>query len=357
MKEITDLIIEIDYEQIATYNFPKNKKFGLITIINNVKYEFLITLKDNSEKLLIIGSGALSPTSKHDRSRPYFNRHSWKFNESTICYNDPTLYIDDDLLGPWGVGTIDDWYLEKIAMIIKEIAKNIHIKNENLLFYGSSSGGFCSLLLSTLIKDSYSLAEIPQFNLKTNWRKHYLLLIKHCFNGLPEKEILERWSYRLKVIDLIKKEKYIPNAFLLLDYSYEADVEMQYAPFFQDLKEINGDITDKIHIIIQWKNKGHKAQSYKQTVKALDRVMEHMDSDNEKTIQKIRNLVSLVNLKIFLNKTLLLDILFNFLILWILLIAIIMNSFKFNYFHKITVIMKYNNLIIKSIKNEKQINR
>ena len=26
MKEITDLIIEIDYEQIATYNFPKIKK-------------------------------------------------------------------------------------------------------------------------------------------------------------------------------------------------------------------------------------------------------------------------------------------------------------------------------------------
>ena len=294
MKEITDLIIEIDYEQIATYNFPKNKKFGLITIINNVKYEFLITLKDNSEKLLIIGSGALPPTSKHDRSRPLMNRHSWEFDESTICYNDPTLYIDDELVGPWGVGTIDDWYLEKIAMIIEKIKKNIHIKNENLLFYGSSSGGFCSLLLSTLIKDSYSLAEIPQLNLKTNWRKHYLLLIKHCFNGLPEKEILERWSYRLKFIDLMKKEKYIPNAFLLLDYSYEPDVDMQYVPFFQELKEINGDITDKIHIIIQWKNKGHTPQGYKETVKALDRVMEHMDSDNKKSNTKNKNQIQIM---------------------------------------------------------------
>ena len=179
-------------------------------------------------------------------------------------------------------------------MIIEEIAKNIHIKNENLLFYGSSSGGFCSLLLSTLIKDSYSLAEIPQLNLKTNWRKHYLLLIKHCFNGLPEKEILERWSYRLKFIDLMKKEKYIPNAFLLLDYSYEPDVDMQYVPFFQELKEINGDITDKIHIIIQWKNKGHTPQGYKETVKALDRVMEHMDSDNKKSNTKNKNQIQIM---------------------------------------------------------------
>ena len=280
MKELTDVIIEIDFEQISTYKFPKNKRFGLITKINNVKYEFLITLNDFSKKLLILGSGAFSATkNKHDRSRPLFNRHSWEFNESTIFFNDPTLYIDDELLAPWGIGTADDWYLENIARIIGEIAKNMHIENKNLLFYGSSAGGFTALLLSILIKDSYSLAEIPQLNLKNHWRRHYAALIKHCFNGLPEKEVEEKWSYRLNAIDLIKKEEYIPNTFLLLDYSVKSDVEMQYLPFFEELDEINGNDCDKIHIIIHWKNIGHHGQSYEKTIKTLDMIKNHMDRD------------------------------------------------------------------------------
>ncbi len=278
MNELTDLIIEIDFDKISSYEFPRNKRFGLITSINNVKYEFLITLNDFSKKLLVIGSGALPSNSAHNRSRPYFNRHSWDFHESTIFYNDPTLYIDDELLGPWGIGTIDDWYLENIANIIEEIAKNIGIKNNNLLFFGSSAGGFTSLLLSILIKDSYALAEIPQFNLKNNWKRHYLLLINHCFKGLSEKEVWLKLSYRLNVIDLIKKENYIPNMFLVLDYSVKADVEMQYIPFFEELNEINGNVGDKIHIIIDWKNIGHQAMGYDDIIKLFDTVKKHMDN-------------------------------------------------------------------------------
>jgi len=278
MDELTDLIIEIDFEQISTYEFPRNKRFGLITRVNNVKYEFLITFNDFSKKLLIIGSGALpSNDNTHDRSRPLFNRHSWDFHESTIFYNDPTLYIDDELLGPWCIGTINDWYLQNIAKIIEEIAKNRGIENKNLLFFGSSAGGFTSLLLSILIKDSYSLAEIPQFNLKNNWRRHYLLLIKHCFKGLSENEVEEKWSHRLNAIDLIKKENYIPNTFLLLDYSVKSDVEMQYVPFFEELNDISGNVGDKIHIIIDWKNIGHRAQDYGDIIKLLDVVKKHMD--------------------------------------------------------------------------------
>lgn len=280
MNELTNKIIEINFDDISDYNFPKNERFGLIIWINNVKYEFLITINSLSEKVLVLGSGALSQTNNsHDRSRPLFNRQSWNFEETTIFFNDPTLYINDELLAPWGVGTEDDWYLENIAKIIKEITINLEISNNNILFYGSSAGGFTSLLLSILIKDSYALAEIPQLNLKKHWPGHYLLLIKHCFNNLSESQVVEKFSHRLDVIELMKKEKYVPNAFLLMDFSVKPDVDMHYIPFFEELDNICENIKNKIHIIIKWGYAGHHAQSYDESIQSIKWVEKHMDTN------------------------------------------------------------------------------
>lgn len=275
MDRLVDLIIDISFEDILDYNFPKNVKFGLNVNFDNVKYEFLINLK-NSSKIIVLSSSALAIDNKHDRSRPLFHRHSWNFEDSTIFFNDPTLYLNDEILSPWGVGTKENWYLENIAKIIEAIAKNIKIENKNILFYGSSAGGFTSLLLSILIKDSYSLAEVPQLDLRTHWEYHYSILLKHCFNGLPKDYVEEKFKHRLCFLDLVEKEGYMPNAFLLLDCSVDEDFNMQYVNFFNSLNSIEFS-TKKMHLIVDWKNKGHCAQGYDETIKLLNMVKYVMD--------------------------------------------------------------------------------
>lgn len=171
MKYLVNEIIELDYNEILDYNFPVGYPFGLITYINGVKYEFLIHFKHNSERLIIHSSGAIPGDSDYNRSRPYLNRWSWSnhFKESIIFYNDPTLYINDEIHGGYGIGTKDDYYLEKIAKLSSIFAKNQNLQDKDLLFYGSSAGGFTSFMLATMVKDSTAICDIPQFYLNELW--------------------------------------------------------------------------------------------------------------------------------------------------------------------------------------------
>ena len=147
MKDITEKIIELNFDELITnLNLEFDKKIGLIVHKDDVKYEFVLNLKGSNDDLLILGSGALG-FRKFDRTRPYIDRNSWHFKQSTIHYHDPTYYIDDSITAGWCIGTEEDYYLENIAKILQIIIDKLGIPNSNVLFYGSSAGGFTSLML------------------------------------------------------------------------------------------------------------------------------------------------------------------------------------------------------------------
>ena len=60
------------------------------------------------------------------------------------------------------MGKIDDWYLLVIADIIQILALKNNIKPKNVLFFGSSGGGFTAIMLSTFIKNSSVIVNNPQ---------------------------------------------------------------------------------------------------------------------------------------------------------------------------------------------------
>lgn len=292
MEQLVDNIITCNIEEINKKIFPMNQRFGLKVYSNNVLYEFILHLKSHSDKLLVIGAGFI-PEEKIEtfRNRPVFSRISWKFEQSTLYYNDPTRNIKNvDLRGGWGIGTQDNWYLEEISKIIKIIAEKIYEypetgeKYDNLMFYGSSMGGFMSLILATFIRNSVAIAEIPQLELRemrTNWPP----LENQLFNGLSREEINEKYSYRLNVLELIKKEKYIPNAFLLLDCSSNNDFNKQFKPFFDKLNELpylENNNRNKIKIRIDGKNLGHHQMPYADLFKTINDIELLMDSSKNK---------------------------------------------------------------------------
>ena len=54
-----DKKIVVDYENLNEINLPLNEYFILVVFKNNVKYDFVINFKENSEKLLVLGSGLI----------------------------------------------------------------------------------------------------------------------------------------------------------------------------------------------------------------------------------------------------------------------------------------------------------
>lgn len=218
---------------------------------------------------------------------------TWNFDQSTIYYDDPTRYHDfNDLLGGWGIGTPDNWYLKEIANIIKILATKIYnyennnVSFKNLIFYGSSMAGFMSLQLSTLIKNSISIAEIPQFDV-IKW-KYWPELKKRIFNELNDETIKSNHSYKLNFYDLIIQQNYIPNAYLILDCSNEHDYQNQFKDFFLKLNKLpfkENNNVNKIKIRIDGKNKGHQQLSYQETYELIDNICSTIDKSLKKQNQ------------------------------------------------------------------------
>lgn len=258
LKGITDIGIKIKYEDLDKLEYPKNELVYLIVEYENFDYEFLLKDLDKSDKLTVLGSGAFNKEKGYDRTGPWFNRWSWTFDDSTLYYHDPTLYLADDIYGPWGLGTPETWYLEKISIITSRIAEVMGVKNNDILFYGSSAGGFTSLMLSVMVKDSVCLAEVPQFDI-TSWGSFWRPLKNASFD-MDDEEFIEKYGKRVSVMKLIQEKNYVPNAYILMDCSAEYDFTRQYLPFFKRLNNFKYDIKgNSMKLIIFGKNMGHSA--------------------------------------------------------------------------------------------------
>lgn len=275
MEKLVDKIVNCDFEELKSITFPKNELFGLNVNKDGIKYEFLLNIKDNVDKLLILGSVARRSLSPEDRKRPWFHRGSWAFEESTIHYNDPTTYIHPDLTMGWGIGTKNKWYLKEIALIIKEIGVKIKIPQKNMIFLGTSEGGFTSLMLSTLINDSICISEMPQFNVKDyGGGGHWNLLKEHIFLNMTDEEIFEKYGHRVDVITLFNKTNYIPKSYLILDCSVEGDLKYNYIPFLKRLNELPyNEFQNNLKIRIDGKNKGHCGSDYLSTRETIKKII------------------------------------------------------------------------------------
>lgn len=238
MESLVDEIFEVEYSDLDSCisKFPINKRFGLVVRLNGIKYEFLLNLKEYSDTILVLAPPAIEGTQlKKFCSRPYFSRQSWDFNESTIYFEDPTRYVYS-LKSGWGIGTPNEWFLDNIKNIILKIVHFFEISDEKLIFFGSSSGGFTSIQLATLVKDSLAIADCPQTDLR-KWHYYWKDLKRTIFNQFSDDEIDSKFDYRISVIDNMIKENYIPKL-LFISTLNENDIDSQTVPFIQQLKNL-----------------------------------------------------------------------------------------------------------------------
>lgn len=235
--------ITIDMEDIIDYNFPLDEPFALEIIHNGCIYDFIIRLSSSNENLICFGSGATLRNRTDSKGQPivppFLNRWSYYtfLDESCIAYADPTFFKDENITLGWYVGG-EDWYLKIISDIIKKICINHNIKHDNILFFGSSGGGFASIALATLIKDSKALVNNSSFDVRDISRLHYTNLIgflKKEFNNLSEEEIWRLIKHRLNLNTLFKKMKYVPEMCIYINIDSPSDFKKRSVTFLRYL--------------------------------------------------------------------------------------------------------------------------
>ena len=299
MERLVEKVINLNYNDIENYKFPIDEFIGLKVIKNNVKYEFLLKLTDIN-KLICFGSGAVRRVGPGSIEPPVFNRYSWNvyFEESLIFYNDPTRYLNDEITIGWCVGTENDYYLETIADIIEKIVKSYNsifekqMKNSDILFTGSSGGGFTSIMLATMIKGSKVLVDNSQLFIKNYHDFLVDRLKKASFGELSDEIIFNEYGYRLDVLKMFKKQEYIPRIRYYVNINSDTDINDHCMPFIKGLEELHYYTEEnKIEIIIYSGDSGHHPMNNADTIENI-RNMLYGDYEHVKENIRLNNIVN-----------------------------------------------------------------
>lgn len=256
MENITDIHLVCEFNELDEIDLIFGEKFELTILYNEVPYDFLLDLKEDSENLVVLLTSGLPYGEKNTADKPIYRRWTWNLPESSICCNDPTYYLSEGLNAGFYLGKKDDWYLMNMVLILKKIFDKLELNNEQVLFYGSSMGGTAAIMLSTLLPNSISIADIPILYVRNN--VHWREVKKYCLENEDIEEFIQNYGYRLNVIDLFNREHFIPNTYLLMDFSVESDCTEQYIPFLNSLNDIKFDKKDlNMKIRIDRKHRGH----------------------------------------------------------------------------------------------------
>ncbi|GGE55501.1 glycosyl transferase family 2 [Priestia taiwanensis] len=251
----------VDLEEI--YDLPTL----LCVELDGTSYEFLLNLKKESNKAIVFGSGAYDAKIMKP---PVFQRHSWAeaFNESTIFYNDPTLYLGELNIG-WGYGTANTHFLKNIAVILEKLFLRKNILHEHVLFYGSSAGGFMSLMLSGMLEGSTALVNNPQVIFTNFYESHVTKLFSLIHPNEEVNFYKEANKERISVLDFYKKINRVPKIYYLQNISCLHDIHNQMQPFIMGLSKIASDenYSEKVELVLYCdEKKGHNPLDYDETV-------------------------------------------------------------------------------------------
>ena len=182
----------------------KEEKYTYSTYVNNMKFDFYFHNK-KSEKVLIMLPGAI------DRTKIIYNfqRFSWsdEFDYSVMSILDPTINESNDLSIGWFQGTSNNFAIETLAALLKNLFEKNNINEKNVSFFGSSAGGFTSLMLANSFPKSKIIVINPQTCIQNYHEKEFQKILDYCYSHMQKSDVIERYKNRLEVnIDFSLRE-------------------------------------------------------------------------------------------------------------------------------------------------------
>lgn len=232
-------LICLEMDEIESYEFPTDELFALEVMHKGALFYFIIKFAKDNRNFICFAPGASdrdkTTSSGELKVPPFFSRWKWHkyFDESTIAFADPMLFLNDEIKLGWFIGVENHWYLETLSEIIKKLAVNQNVTNDNILFFGSSGGGYVSVCLATLLKDSKVLVNNAQFFILNYYPRLVDMAFKanfKSFNSLSQAEIINKIIYRLDTLELFKKEQYAPHITYYVNVKSENDIINQTMP-------------------------------------------------------------------------------------------------------------------------------
>ncbi len=265
--------------KMDSFEFTKGESTYSI-VQDGTEFNFYLNYK-KGKKLLIGLPGAI------DRKKRVYNfqRYSWSkdVDYSFMSVLDPTIHERNELEIGWFQGKHNNYMLPKFVNLLKKILDKNEIKEDDVVFFGSSAGGFTSLQLSNFFPSSIVIVINPQIYINRYYKSKWNQLVEYSYNGMSNLEIEDKFNKRISVnIDFSKR---------IAPIYYYQNIEDKHH-LVQHLKRymetLDSDIVDevtmedklcshkKIHVITYSDiNKKHTPPNKEETLKIIEIAFKH----------------------------------------------------------------------------------
>src|SRR5699024_10074962 len=190
-----------------------------------------------------------------------------------IFVDDKTIHNSNVSIG-WGVGNRERHYIKDYVKVVKRIARLLNIENKNIYYYGSSAGGFMSILMSIEHKFTTAIVNNHQKSVMRYRERHRKLIFNKVFKSMTEDEIISEYGERISLVDAIVSQNYVPRIYYLQNALYDFDMEQHFNPFIEEMKN-NALSTRKITYILYNNEKlGHDPLPKNETLKYINSLVE-----------------------------------------------------------------------------------
>jgi hypothetical protein len=231
---------------------------------------FPIFGKTSTEKrlfILLVGAASSRDFSKF----PNFNRWSWAdlFPGVVLSIADPTLAADPALLLGWYVGTSGINVSKELAALVTRIAVANGIDRSNIIFYGSSGGGFAAMMLAPLVGGGATAVAInPQTRIIKYAKGPLNAFLLAAFPGLNPEAAEIKHAERLSAIHVWSNEISMDSRLLLIQNTRDWHYESHFLPMLKALEIGDAGMSEdgRIRAHIFEDERGHSGVDTKETL-------------------------------------------------------------------------------------------
>lgn len=272
MKKLPYPEVTIQEYELDNYEIQNDRIYVLRVMKGGVPYEYLINRRSDNDKLVVFNNGAIA---EGDVTVPVFQRHSWAkiLKTSSVFCMDPTLYLNGFLQVGWGVGKNEDYYLENSSLILKRIIGKMGICLENTAIYGTSAGGYLSIIMGIYLKGAKVVADNAQLDVR-NWiyKEALTSVITFAFDNIGD---ALNYKERFSIIDAFEKHGYVPKIYMHVNLCSTADNSTQLIPFLKNAETMkyDGEYND-IEVFLHFEpDKGYNGISMDDAISFLYRIL------------------------------------------------------------------------------------
>jgi hypothetical protein len=205
---------------------------------SGLRFDYLLNLKRSAEKLVVILPNAIPTRLREEGKVPYFPRMSWveKIRHSVAIVNDPILFLDEQILIGWMLGTREAYATEICLNTVDQLLVAHGLSQESLILMGSSAGGFIGLVMGARRPRATVIADMPQTNIFAYWERWWQFALRVYLPGMTREQCLEEFPERFLVTEAFRKYTMPARTYYIQSLADPWHYQNHFLPFLRDLE-------------------------------------------------------------------------------------------------------------------------